>query len=594
MSFLEPLTRAAAASSSSPLVPPATGKAVVRTALLNRLCGTGDGTIVTIVAPAGFGKTTLLAQWAERDRRPVLWIDLEPEDDDPRSSNRDSLRSRTSRAFSRWSTTCTSSARRQRSPPSSGCSVRPRTGRASRSRRAARRRCPLPACGRRAACSRSGWTSSRSGGARPRPCSGGPGCCSLASETAALGGAARRLAGRSLPRRAVAAERRAGLDRGRRRPLSRRLPRHGAPRGPVVRAAEIRDADVGPRGADVGGVRLAPRSVRLGTDARDPRARRRGRPARSPPAPLPLPTHRPRPPLAGARAIRAGTGARTAPCRGGPGPRDRGSREGARACGGGGRRRPRRRSRRAPRHLGLRTRQAGRARALARPRARGRRGEPSRPLHRRVLAARPARASRQRAALGRYRDARARRRRSSPLPPARAPLPRRRRPDARRHQRRVRGAPPGHPWRPAAVLGRAAALLLRRRHGARGERARAGDRARHRGRSNRADDPRPLSPLAARRRGERAGRRRGVRRRGGRALAGRAGPVARRALARGGRSAERRPARGHRRGDRSRWSAPTSSSSSQLRPFRGSPPTLSSSSRASGWHSRTRTELAPS
>ena len=82
MSVLEPLTRADAASSSSPLVPPATGKAVVRTALLNRLCGTEDGAIVTIVAPAGFGKTTLLAQWAERDRRPVLWIDLEPEDDD--------------------------------------------------------------------------------------------------------------------------------------------------------------------------------------------------------------------------------------------------------------------------------------------------------------------------------------------------------------------------------------------------------------------------------------------------------------------------------------------------------------------------------
>jgi LuxR family maltose regulon positive regulatory protein len=83
VSVSEPLARADAATSSSPLVAPATGKAVVRTALLNRLCGTEDGTIVTIVAPAGFGKTTLLAQWAERDRRPVLWIDLEPEDDDP-------------------------------------------------------------------------------------------------------------------------------------------------------------------------------------------------------------------------------------------------------------------------------------------------------------------------------------------------------------------------------------------------------------------------------------------------------------------------------------------------------------------------------
>ena len=76
MSVSEPLTCAVA---------PTTGKAVVRTALLNRLCGIADGTIVTIVAPAGFGKTTLLAQWAERDPRPVQWVDLEPEDDDAES-----------------------------------------------------------------------------------------------------------------------------------------------------------------------------------------------------------------------------------------------------------------------------------------------------------------------------------------------------------------------------------------------------------------------------------------------------------------------------------------------------------------------------
>lgn len=82
VSVSEPLTRARAASSRTPLVPGVTGKAVVRAALLNRLCGTADGTIVTLVAAAGFGKTTLLAQWAERDRRPVLWVDLEPEDDD--------------------------------------------------------------------------------------------------------------------------------------------------------------------------------------------------------------------------------------------------------------------------------------------------------------------------------------------------------------------------------------------------------------------------------------------------------------------------------------------------------------------------------
>jgi LuxR family transcriptional regulator, maltose regulon positive regulatory protein len=81
VSVLEPLTRADPDSPRSPAAAGATGKAVVRTGLLNRLCGTADGTIVTIVAPAGFGKTTLLAQWAERDRRDVSWIDLEPEDD---------------------------------------------------------------------------------------------------------------------------------------------------------------------------------------------------------------------------------------------------------------------------------------------------------------------------------------------------------------------------------------------------------------------------------------------------------------------------------------------------------------------------------
>jgi LuxR family transcriptional regulator, maltose regulon positive regulatory protein len=55
----------------------------VRTALLNRLCSAPAGTIVTIVAPAGYGKTTLLSQWAERESRRVLRIDLTNEDDDP-------------------------------------------------------------------------------------------------------------------------------------------------------------------------------------------------------------------------------------------------------------------------------------------------------------------------------------------------------------------------------------------------------------------------------------------------------------------------------------------------------------------------------
>ena len=81
MGVVEPLTRTYPAPPRRSLVPPA-GRAVVRTVLLNRLCGVADGTIVTIVAPAGYGKTTLLSQWAERDERPLLTIGFTPEDDD--------------------------------------------------------------------------------------------------------------------------------------------------------------------------------------------------------------------------------------------------------------------------------------------------------------------------------------------------------------------------------------------------------------------------------------------------------------------------------------------------------------------------------
>jgi len=38
---------------------------------------------VTVVAPAGYGKTTILARWAEADPRPFAWVALDPRDDDP-------------------------------------------------------------------------------------------------------------------------------------------------------------------------------------------------------------------------------------------------------------------------------------------------------------------------------------------------------------------------------------------------------------------------------------------------------------------------------------------------------------------------------
>src|SRR3954451_6873743 len=47
--------------------------AVARTPLVNRLCAAVDVPVVAVVAPAGFGKTTLLRQWAARDPRPASW-----------------------------------------------------------------------------------------------------------------------------------------------------------------------------------------------------------------------------------------------------------------------------------------------------------------------------------------------------------------------------------------------------------------------------------------------------------------------------------------------------------------------------------------
>jgi LuxR family transcriptional regulator, maltose regulon positive regulatory protein len=56
---------------------------VHRTALVNRLRSAHTAGVVSIVAPAGYGKSTLLAQWAARDRRPFGWVSLDERDNDP-------------------------------------------------------------------------------------------------------------------------------------------------------------------------------------------------------------------------------------------------------------------------------------------------------------------------------------------------------------------------------------------------------------------------------------------------------------------------------------------------------------------------------
>src|SRR5215831_11589102 len=57
--------------------------AVSRTALVNRLRATADVGVTTVIAPAGYGKTTLLSQWAERDSRSVAWVTVDDRDNDP-------------------------------------------------------------------------------------------------------------------------------------------------------------------------------------------------------------------------------------------------------------------------------------------------------------------------------------------------------------------------------------------------------------------------------------------------------------------------------------------------------------------------------
>ena len=58
-------------------------QAVARTPLVNRLRAS-EAPLVTVCAPPGYGKTTLLKQWAARDSRPCTWLTLDDDANDPR------------------------------------------------------------------------------------------------------------------------------------------------------------------------------------------------------------------------------------------------------------------------------------------------------------------------------------------------------------------------------------------------------------------------------------------------------------------------------------------------------------------------------
>jgi len=64
-------------------VPAPPAGSVSRTALVNRLRAAGTFPLVLVSAPAGYGKTTLLSQWAAKDVRPFAWVSVDEGDDDP-------------------------------------------------------------------------------------------------------------------------------------------------------------------------------------------------------------------------------------------------------------------------------------------------------------------------------------------------------------------------------------------------------------------------------------------------------------------------------------------------------------------------------
>jgi LuxR family maltose regulon positive regulatory protein len=54
-----------------------------RTDLVRRLDEGSGRSLVLVCAPAGFGKTTMLAEWASGTSRPVAWVSLDRDDNDP-------------------------------------------------------------------------------------------------------------------------------------------------------------------------------------------------------------------------------------------------------------------------------------------------------------------------------------------------------------------------------------------------------------------------------------------------------------------------------------------------------------------------------
>src|SRR3954452_22571122 len=54
-----------------------------RPRLLEQLRGTPLGSVTLVIAPAGYGKSTLLTEWSNADPRPCAWAHVTRRDDEP-------------------------------------------------------------------------------------------------------------------------------------------------------------------------------------------------------------------------------------------------------------------------------------------------------------------------------------------------------------------------------------------------------------------------------------------------------------------------------------------------------------------------------
>jgi LuxR family maltose regulon positive regulatory protein len=80
---VSPVAQARGPPTPTRLLTPTSGSEIIERTRLDDQYRAATGGVVRVLAPGGYGKSTLVARWAQHDERVVRWIDLEPIDNDP-------------------------------------------------------------------------------------------------------------------------------------------------------------------------------------------------------------------------------------------------------------------------------------------------------------------------------------------------------------------------------------------------------------------------------------------------------------------------------------------------------------------------------